>query len=40
MNSGDHVEPRRVIYIGDEGNILRRRSAVVIELSKADVADV
>ena len=35
----DHVEPSRVVYIGDEGDLLRRRSAVVIELSKADVAD-
>ena len=35
-----HVEPSRVVYIGDEGDILRRRPAFVVEFSEADVADL
>ena len=38
MNSGVTAS-RSVVLIVDEGDILRWRSDVVLELSKADVAD-
>ena len=33
------VQPHSVAFVGYEGDIMRRRAAVVLELSRADVAN-